>query len=402
MLSLVCACSAIAQSASVTIDDQPTTEQKLARINDLRRASRHDDAADLLQELIDGARFKLVAVDDGLYVDAELWARRELSRDPALLAAYRLRFTASAERALELAASDTSPTSTALREAYRRFGMTRPGLEAGLALSGLLLEAGDIRAAWALLEVLSRHPDKLDTHGRVTYLQGVCAALRGDREEADAMVSRLRQRDAALAERLVLLQGSLDLPPAGAVGGLVDAGAAPQGLVAPLWETQVGLQPGMTRSSFNGLNSLPVVMGEQVLINTGDQVISLDRASGQQQWAYPEVLGRGPGFTMNMPTWIDTRGVVVSRGHVFGVLGACRGGRGRGGGDVIPSNALVCLDPQTGTVVWSRPSGEILGTRARDRAGHARPRECAAAGRTLSAHPSRHKARFLPSCAGRV
>ncbi|XAL99934.1 PQQ-binding-like beta-propeller repeat protein [Phycisphaeraceae bacterium D3-23] len=362
VLALVLAPSALAQSDSVTIDDQPTTEQNLARINDLRRASRHDDAADLLQELIDGARFKLVAVDGGLYIDAELWARRELSRDPALLSAYRERFTASAERALALAQEDAAANATslvALREAYRRYGMTRAGLEAGLALAGRLLERGDIAAASALMHELARHPDQSELGGRVVYLRGVCAALRGDDDEAGAMVDLLRLTDAAQADRLVQFQSKLSLPAAGDLGGLVDAGPAPQGLSVPLWDTPMATQPGRSRSSFDGLRSLPVAYGEQVLVNSGEQVFSLDRASGQQLWAYPEEVGRGPGFAMNLPEWPDTRGVVVSRGHVFGVLGACRGGQGRGGAEVVPPNVLVCLDPQTGQAVWSRQSGEI-------------------------------------------
>ncbi|MFI4861594.1 MAG: PQQ-binding-like beta-propeller repeat protein [Phycisphaerales bacterium JB063] len=362
VLSLVLVGSAGAQSASVTIDDQPTTEQNLARINDLRRASRHDDAADLLQELIDDARFKLVTVDEGVYIDAELWARRELMRDPLLLTAYRERFTASAERALAIAHEDTAQDPaelTSLREAYRRFGMTRPGLEAGLALTGRLLERGEVSAASGLMEELARHPDQSELGDRVVYLRGVCAALRGDTEQAESMVLLLRLTDAAMAQRLEQFEATLSLPASGEVGGLVDAGPTPQGLSAPLWDTPLSSLPSGVRSNFDGLRALPGTYGEQVLVNTGEQVYSLDRASGQQLWAYPEEVGRAPGYTMNLPEWHDTRGVVVARGRLFGVLGACRGGAGRGGAEVVPPNLLVCLDPRTGEALWTRQSGEI-------------------------------------------
>ncbi|MEM9414691.1 MAG: PQQ-binding-like beta-propeller repeat protein [Planctomycetota bacterium] len=362
VLSLACGLPAAAQSASVTIDDQPTTEQNLARINDLRRASRHAEAADLLQELIDAARFKIVTVDGGLYIDAELWAQRELSRDPLLLSAYRERFTPSAERALALAREGADAGATSLgefREAYRRFGMTRPGLEAGLVLVSRLLERGDVAAASALIEVLARHPDQSDAGGRVVYMRGVCAALRGDSDEADAMVALLRLTDVAQAEQLLRFQSSVSLPMAGSLGGLVDAGPTPQGLATPLWDTPLGVTAERSRPSFDGLHALPIAYQEQVLVNARDQVVSLDRASGQQLWAYPEEVGRSPGFAMNLPEWLDTRGVAVSQGRLFGVLGACRGGAGRGGAEVVPPNRLVCLDPRTGEAVWSRQSGEI-------------------------------------------
>lgn len=346
-----------AQSDSVTIDDQPTTEQNLARINDLRRASRYDDAADLLQELIDGARFKLVRVDTGLYIDAELWARRELSRDPMLQQAYRERYTASGERALEVAHADRGITP--LREAYRRFGMTRPGLDAGLALAGRLLEAGDIPAADALCEELSWHPDQHEVRGQLLFLRGTCAALRGDVDRADSMAQRLAARDAQWAGRLTRLRASLAIPPDGGGDTVVDAGPVPEGLDVPLWDTPVDTAPVTNRPNFDGLRSIPEVFAEHVLVNTGRQVLALDRASGQPLWAYPREVGRGPGFEMNLPVWLDMRGVSVSGGRVFAVLGACRGVQGRGGAEVVPSNLLVCLDPGDGSVLWSRQSGEV-------------------------------------------
>lgn len=349
--------SALAQTDSVTIDDQPTTEQRLARVNDLRRAARYPDAADLLQELIDDARFKLVTAGDGVYIDAELWVGRELSRDPALLDAYRVRFTASAERALSEALSAGS--LPALREAYRRFGMTRPGLDAGLRLAGRLLERGDLSAADKLLATLARHPDEADTKGRVVYLRGVCAALRADEENYNTAMSRLSLTQPAKADQLASFAERLALPEGEAVGGLVDAGPEPEGLELSLWDAPIANASGQGPSMFDGLRSLPVASGGSVLINTGRQLLALDRASGQPLWAYPNELGGRGGLELNQPVWLDTRGVAVAGDRVFAVLGDCRGIQGRGGAESVPANLLVCVDPRTGEVRWSRRSGEL-------------------------------------------
>jgi outer membrane protein assembly factor BamB len=348
---------ALAQTDSVTIDDQPTTEQRLARVNDLRQSARYADAADLLQELIDGARFKLVTAGDGVYIDAELWVRRELSRDPELLEAYRERHTASGERALAEALSTGS--LPALREAYRRYGMTRPGLDAGLQLAGRLLERGDLSAADKLLAMLGRHPDEPDTQGRVTYLRGVCAALRNNDEAYNRAQSLLALMQPAKADELAGFAERLAFPEGEAVGGLIDAGPEPEGLELSLWDAPIANASGRGPSMFDGLRSLPMAVGETVLVNTGRQLQALDRASGQPLWASPEELGGRGGVELNQPVWLDTRGVAVSGGRVFAVLGDCRGIQGRGGAESVPPNLLVCVDARTGEVRWSRRSGEI-------------------------------------------
>lgn len=355
-VAVLSATPAFSQSDSVTIDDQPTTEQNLGRINDLRRAGRHGDAADLLQELIDEARFKLITRDPGLYIDAELWARQELSRDPALLAAYRGRYTASAERALGLAIEDGSMST--LREAYRRFGMTRPGLDMGLTLAGRLLERGDLPAASAMVGGLARHPDQRELRSQILYLRGVCAALGGDAELAGDLGEELALVDADRAAHLSRLTASLALPTGAAGGGLVEAGAFPEGLDLPLWDAPIDESARPGRSTFDGFRSLPVVSGERLFVNTRRQVLALDRASGEQLWAYPTVSG-GRGIGTNQSDWTDTRGVSVSGGRVFAVVGACQGLQGRGGVETVRSNLLVSLDERSGVVRWSRESGEV-------------------------------------------
>ena len=360
---------AVAQTDSVTIDDQPTTEQRLARVNDLRRAGRYPDAADLLQELVDEARFKLVTVDEGLYVDAELWAQGELLRDPTLLNAYRARYRVAADRALATARQDGS--LAALREAYRRYGMTPAGLEAGLQLTGRLIERGDFDVAEKLLVGLGLHPDAAEAGGRLSYLVGVCAALRGDAEGVESSLDDLSATHGPLSDRLSALAASVDRPIAQAGGGLVEAGPVPEGLERSLWETPITDPQGREPSVFDGLRTLPVATGEMVLINAGRQLFALDRASGQPLWTYPTQALAGGGGGAEGPGagrprmergpsgWLDTRGVAVVGDRVFAVLGDCRGIRGRGGGEFVLANLMVCVDRRTGGVLWSRQSGEV-------------------------------------------
>ncbi|MEM9019161.1 MAG: PQQ-binding-like beta-propeller repeat protein [Planctomycetota bacterium] len=355
--------SASAQFSAITIDDQPTAEQKLLEINNLRSADRYDDAVELVQELVDGSRFKLVGTGDGAYIDAERWVRRELERDPVLQAAYRKRFTAEAERVAGQAIA--SGQVGELRDAYRRYAVTQPGFEVGLFLTGLLLESGDAPSASALSLELLDHPDALRRQSEVLSLHGAAAALMGDNELVEDVARRLNQAgDPAAAAALTALAGSVTHPMSGWSRPVVDAGPAPSSLDQPLWSEPMarrGTDPSAVRPEIDGQRILPVASRDLILINTTRQVLAMDRAAGPALWAYPE-NNATPDRRIVRPqrsAWPDTRGVALAGGRVFAVLGECNG-LSRNNRSLVTPNRLVCLDRSSGSELWNRLAGEVL------------------------------------------
>ena len=350
----------LGQSDAVTIDDQPTTEQKLVQVNTLRRDGRFDDAADLVQELIDDARFKLVAVEPGRYIDAERWVFGELSRDAQLLSAYQRRFNTSAQRLLTLASE--SGDLQALREVFRRYAMTSAGLHAGLDLAGRFLERGQIAAARTLVDQLGGHPGKHEQRVRLLHLRGICAAYQDNQELARDCELRLRESgELAVAEQLDRLIASVRVVD---FDELIDAGDRPEGLDRPLWQTPVTVARQVSgvylTQAAQGLRILPLVVGERVLINSGSSLSALDRASGKPLWVFPadDQILLPSEFDRMRRVWHDTRGVVASGDSVFAVVGACRGLSGRGQ-ENVPPNLLVCVSAATGQMRWARASADI-------------------------------------------
>lgn len=353
---LLLPCRARAQNANVTVDDQPTAEQRLEEVNQLSMAGRHDAAAELLQELIEDARFKLVGIGEGVYSDAENWCRERLLRDPRLSEAYRARYTATATRALEQAVAG-GDRSQQLTEVYQRYTVTLPGLEAGLRLAGVLLEQGEAVAASLLIQELARHPDQESQRGRLVELRAAAAAYTHNTERFDEAVEELGEL--GLAERVAWVNDLAGaITPAADRSGLPDVGERPEELREELWAAGLSSSEDAGRW-VNDLTTLPVITPNATLVNNSRQVVSLDRASGQRLWAYPPDNDRS--VSRGNPTatrWQDMRSLAVSGGHAFAVIGECYG-ISETRNPNVPSNSLVCIDRQTGRPAWERESGRF-------------------------------------------
>ncbi|MGB0769043.1 MAG: hypothetical protein ACPGYV_15205, partial [Phycisphaeraceae bacterium] len=256
---LLLAWPAAGQNANVTVDDQPTAEQRLEEVLSLRRASRYDEASELLQELIEEARFKLVGIGEGGYADAEQWSRDLLLRDGPLREAYRQRYTATATRALAQAQA-SSARAADLAEVYRVYAVTRPGLEAGLDAAGLLLASGDPASAARLIESLSGHPDLDDVAERVEYLRGAASAyVEDDAGLAAAMGELVAMGQPELAASLGRLAESIQPGFAPVRAGAVDMGPRPTQIESPLWDQPLTDVEGAARWQLGDASVMPVV-----------------------------------------------------------------------------------------------------------------------------------------------
>lgn len=348
---------AAGQNPNVTVNEQPTAEQRVGEINALRQAGRFDAAAELVQEMIDQAQQKLVGVGDGRYTDAERWCREELLRDPALREAYRQRYSATAAHALEQAAEAGDP-ARALGDVYYHYTVTEPGYEAGLQLAGHLLERGEVVAASSLLNELSRHPDRATQLARWLVLRGAAAVYTQDAGLAeDARQQLIELGKADQAAWLKTLGEALGPAAIARRPGQIDAGPKPDELRVSLWD-QAYAEAERSQTWLRDQMVMPVLTPGLALINNGRQVVALDRASGQRLWVYPPDDSSDVTRSIAGQRWYDSREVAVGSGAICAVLGECYGIT-ESRNPYVPTNRLACIDEITGEVRWERESGDL-------------------------------------------
>lgn len=357
-----------AQNANVTVDDQPTAEQKLEEVLELRKANRYAEAAELAQELIESAQFKLVGLGDGTYADAGQWASDVLMRDGAMRQVYRERYDAAASRLLDQARASDSPLP-ALLEVYRLHSATRSGLIAGMDATGLLLESGEAASAASLVTELMRHPDRVEVLLRLESLRGAAAAYLQDGLVVDEAMDALTELDALSAAQLKDLAASIEPATVAVHPSRMDMGPTPISIRAPLWDQPLATAENAQRWLQDDKLITPMVTTSLVILNNGRQIVAMDRASGQRAWMVP---GDEDGEVQKIITtqrWLDQRGVTREQGKVAAVLGECHGITERRN-PYVPPNYLACVDEQTGKLLWQRTAGEFRDdepTRVQDR-----------------------------------
>lgn len=348
----------LAQNQNVTVDDQPTTEQQLDEIKALQKAGRYDQAVELMQELIEGARFKLVGVEEGHYADAEQWCRALLLKDKVLRDTYRVRYTAAAARALEQAQAADDPIE-ALGAVYRQYTVTPSGLAAGLRLSGLLLESGAADSAVSLVDEMMRHPDREASWGLLLKLRGAAAAYTYQTplvEDSATQLTELGKGEAAAW--LNTLASSIHSKALLTRPALTDEGDKPARLKQALWTQPLAEARRATSWMLREVFVLPAVAESAVLINNGRQIVAMDRASGQRLWVYPPDDADNVVRPTSGARWYDGRSVAIGGGTVCGVLGECYGITDPRNPHVL-SNKLTCVDHRTGKPKWERVSGAL-------------------------------------------
>ncbi|MBX2852725.1 MAG: PQQ-binding-like beta-propeller repeat protein [Phycisphaeraceae bacterium] len=357
LAALCLAGPAMGQNPNVTVDDQPTAEQRLEEVLELRRAKRYAEAAELVQEMIDASAFKLVALGEGSYSDAGRWANGVLLWDGRLRQAYNERYSAAAERAYEQAMA-SGQQLTALSRVYRRYAATDAGLRAGLAASGLLLESGQAESAQPLIAQLLRHPGSGAAMKTLQMVRGAAAAYLQDESSLGDAIDRLEEIDAASAQGLAELAASIQPVQFAVDQAMVDAGPKPVSIRVSLWDQSLATADNASRWRLSDQSVRPMITAGFVLLNNGRQIVALDRASGQRAWAYPVDDDSSVQKTITAQRWQDDRTVARAQGKVAAVLGESHGITERRNPNV-PPNDLACVDEQTGKVLWTRTAGDF-------------------------------------------
>jgi outer membrane protein assembly factor BamB len=369
--------------AQAYLDESLTAQEMIEQAASLRDRGRVPDAITLLTEVVAKHPEKLLPTGGGAYTDTRVRVRQMIADDPALLEAYRQRNAASAQRALELAFTD-GPDAVALQKVLRDYGLTRSGLDAGLALAGLYLERGDGAGARSVLEVIAGHPDLTERQAEYHHAAAVAALLLNDRAAFD--VQRMAAENAGSSDLATLDQLATKLlsDPAGR-----ESTALPS-REKPLWRYQFFDEPpddedpnlrNLRRNQGTPANGLhagyttaPRTAGTMVLLNEGRSLHAVDADSGRPLWRYDVSEDDEPSAETDprraliirmrlMRMGGEVRGAAVEGRRVFAVLGTPAQMRlSRNRPDSASASRLVSLDRRTGQEVWSVSAADVGGS----------------------------------------
>jgi outer membrane protein assembly factor BamB len=369
-----------ASTGQIYIEDSPAAEQLVEEARHLRLQGRRTEAALKYQQVIEQYAGKLLAVEQGRYIDAARWVGQTLRADAELLEAYRQSHDAIAARALA-EALDQRVDRSALAQVFERFALCRSGLEAGLALAGAYLESARPGDAAVVLDALEQHPDLPSNLGRWHLLQAA-AGLYGSQPQRSAKHRRAltelgdRQAMAVLdtwsqsahpptsaptigPTQLAAVKGWPDVPGA-ATWRLTTKGKGRQGLEAT-GRVVLRLGNGRRRNAPPAAPALlPVVQGRRLYLNNGASVIAVDRYSGRPLWRYSGTArAAAVQYQRSFPAFFRARApraVAIDRGNILAVLGPYGPLRRRM--QTSEDASLTCL-AHDGRLLWTKRAVEL-------------------------------------------
>lgn len=344
----------------VYADDSTSARDALARLGDLIAGGNEGEAVRSLQRLLDeaGDRVLEVSGDDDLFISVREHVHRRLLDNPELLERYRRAQEPEAARALERGE---------LRAAERSRLLTPSGYEAALRVAQLELEAARFESARFALLQLEEHPDRRGRSGEgAARLMGLLARYidRPEvREAAGRWAAEAGLDTSGDAEDL------FERPPGAASEAADPTSRSPlinlDEIVAkpiqsvPLVDEGVRIGLGTPASS---AWALPAIVGEEIFINDGLRVISMERFTLAHRWTTP--IADGTARTQAQPDRlrrrqarpVQPRGVAVGGGLVF-----ASSGHGPTH-EADPPEHVVALSRRTGEMVWSFHPSEAMDT----------------------------------------
>ena len=371
----------------IYLEDSPDATDLLAKAYEFVQASRMAEAAGVYQTLMQDYGRKLTSVATGkgavgperavLPSDIRVFVSRELANNAALLEAYQRLYEGEAAAQLAAAmegkqvdaaepAPDQPPAPTpagirinigALERVYRKYWLCSSGLESGLRLAGLSLARGAVADAMAVLDTLGSHPLLSTQITRYQQLQAAAGIFGGDAARLKNAKQALtdRKEEQALAQlamwesnaRPVAVNGPLltslvqVIDPPLSTTQPVDPQAKPRttvptNLSTPLWSLTIAdvasrdamaRARGMPTAVAKGSPTLPVVDGDRLLINLGDDVLAIERNSGRKLWTARRsnpVVGSDAAMNLRMQSPLaaptQPRGVAVEGSYRTGAV----------------------------------------------------------------------------------
>lgn len=355
------------QSTLPAIADSPTAQ---ALFDDARAQSKDNpaEAARLARRLLDEYGEKVLRVgleSEGRFVSVADETERFLLASPEVLA----RFREMESRAAELMLADVTRADAGVYATAARRRLTRAGLVATLRLAEQLVQADRAEAALSMISRVSRHPDLATTDAvGFGFIEAVAAARVGENSRRDRALARLAELEAAgvvgAADAARVARSTLPNDrDAGArtplvVGPSVEAPTAEwqqvwelpleRTLFRRIFESSAGrINPrtvDAARTSANWMTSVPVVLGDRVFVNEGEDIRAIDIDSRDEIWSRP--LGMG-GMEREFGAVGDMAGIAVDEGALVTYEGHAFSNMRN-----APSR-VWCLDPRNGAVRWS-------------------------------------------------
>ncbi len=351
---------AAAQDVAVaSVADSPTAQQLLRQVEDLA-ASNPEEAARILQAVLEQHPQKLVPIDAAgdRFITARERALAILRASPGLLERWQRTAEPDARRLLQEGQLELAVAS-------------RPGtpsaMEAALRLAQADLEAGRFAAVAAGLAEI-RPEDLKEPRARTfaIFMRGMALARLGDAVAATTAAAELESMDAnadgdaaahartlAAAVRAALPVAASPAPdrppdaqPWHRIWRLPIAGSAysrryldPEGPLVTLPTPEAAAEEGSL------LTVLPLVSGETLFVADGPTVSAVDRLSHRVRWTQSFAPPMGDRDTAAIG---DLTQVVAAADSLLCITGHATSGKRSGAG------RLICLDAATGALRWER------------------------------------------------
>ncbi len=346
----------------VYVEDSPAAAEAIDRAREFARAGNAQEAARVLQALLDrqGALLVPRAVDGDVFVEARTRVHEVLLERPDLLEAYM-------EMESGAAAAMLRTGEHALAERTRL--LTGPGFDATLRLAQEQLESARFGSAWVTLMQLDRHPSRTGdrAHAAASLAELVVRYLdsgeapRRDRALEWGIVARWH-REAGLeppADRTPAEGPELDraATPYDRLGPLDLSGilekplaSALMGETQPEWVQRLAseVRGGSLDETGRVLHAAPTVAGDVLYVNDSETVTAFDRFTLTRLWRTSLI---GPPATATQtrgPAGIeDTSGVAIAEPYAVALTGPSLQTRN------ARERILGAFDMQTGEVAWA-------------------------------------------------
>ena len=361
----------------VYVDESPAAQDAQVRVRELLSAGNADEAARVLQVLLDEHADRVVAseTDADLLVSVRARVHAVLRSDKKLLERYRAGSGARAEALL-------GEGKAALVE--RSFLMTPAGFDAALRLAQAQLEDAEFEGARLTLAELSGHPDASGERAAGCARLWAMLARYLDRED----VRLARDEWVRLSGVKVPSAEAVEWPERAKVRGKspmdVLAGLDTSGLVSkPLWTVEYSASrrrddpgnpamgrrlgmgaPSQLSAEERSLHAMPVCVDDLVLINDGMNVSAWDRFTLTARWTHvSEVMAQAEGRRggrLGLERWqnygmglSEEPSSVSVRGR-YAIAATGRMSQSSAGDDRV-----TALDVSNGRLVWSATVPEL-------------------------------------------
>ncbi|HUR05621.1 MAG TPA: PQQ-binding-like beta-propeller repeat protein, partial [Nonomuraea sp.] len=365
--------------AQVFVEDSPAAAELFRSAEDRLAKDEPEDAAKLVQKLLDEHGSRLLELEPGRYSEVRRVVAHRLTEQPALLAAYRALYEPQASQLFQQAGHDRK----ALGDVFRRYGMTDAGLEAALRLVGLDLESGEAEGAAVVLTQVRDHPS-LELHRELWLrLKAVAAILLGREDDLSGARSALVERGAREAVAGIDQLGKTVPVEAVARGALspldvLPPARLPEELRQPLWSVPIEGAELFLKSKYQPeamhledqfergryLNAMPFLAGGRLLVDDGQSVLAVEPDSGRLLWrqriADEDVIpGNNFRYSNLTPGGLDLNCLAADSRRVVAICGF--GAMATQYPFVEPPSStwLTGLDAKTGKVIWSKKPEEV-------------------------------------------